>query len=150
MKNLLSFFKLTALGGLLVVLPLMVFYLLVGELLDLVVALAMPLVALFPENFFARVNAPLLVAVLLILAMIPPSVIALLIGVPWRKIERGLVEGMTLALKALAILVVVGLFSGALAALPRSGKWMIWVKRAAGILMIAVAQYYFVKAGYNL
>ncbi len=49
-----------------------------------------------------------------------------------------------------AILVVVGLFSGALAALPRSGKWLTWIKRAAGILMIAVAQYYFVKAGYNL
>jgi thiol:disulfide interchange protein DsbD len=49
-----------------------------------------------------------------------------------------------------AILVVVGLFSGALAALPKSGKWLVWMKRAAGILMIAVAQYYFVKAGYNL
>jgi thiol:disulfide interchange protein DsbD len=49
-----------------------------------------------------------------------------------------------------AILVLVGLFSGALAALPRSGKWMVWTKKAAGILMIAVAQYYFVKAGYNL
>ncbi len=45
---------------------------------------------------------------------------------------------------------VVGLFSGALAALPRSGTWMVWMKRAAGILMIAVAQYYFVKAGYSL
>jgi thiol:disulfide interchange protein DsbD len=49
-----------------------------------------------------------------------------------------------------AILVVVGLFSGTLATLPRSGKWMIWIKKAAGILMIAVAQYYFIKAGYNL
>ena len=49
-----------------------------------------------------------------------------------------------------AILVAVGLFSGALTALPRSGKWMVWMKRGAGILMIAVAQYYFVKAGYNL
>jgi len=48
-----------------------------------------------------------------------------------------------------AILVVVGVFSGALAALPRSGRWMVWMKRAAGILMIAMAQYYFVKAGYN-
>lgn len=48
------------------------------------------------------------------------------------------------------ILVVVGLFSGALTVLPRSGKWMVWMKKAAGILMIAVAQYYFIKAGYNL
>lgn len=49
-----------------------------------------------------------------------------------------------------AILVVVGFFSGALAVLPRSGAWMEWVKKGAGILMLAVAQYYFVKAGYNL
>jgi thiol:disulfide interchange protein DsbD len=49
-----------------------------------------------------------------------------------------------------AILVVVGLFSGALAVLPRSGTWMVWMKKGAGILMIAVAQYYFIKAGYNL
>lgn len=49
-----------------------------------------------------------------------------------------------------ALLVVVGLFSGTLATLPRSGRWMVWIKRAAGILMLAVAQYYFVKAGYNL
>jgi cytochrome c-type biogenesis protein len=48
------------------------------------------------------------------------------------------------------LLVVVGLFSGALTVLPRSGAWMVWVKKGAGILMLAVAQYYFVKAGYNL
>jgi thiol:disulfide interchange protein DsbD len=49
-----------------------------------------------------------------------------------------------------ALLVVVGLFSGALAALPKSGKWMVWMKRAAAVIMLGVAQYYFVKAGYNL
>jgi thiol:disulfide interchange protein DsbD len=49
-----------------------------------------------------------------------------------------------------AILVVVGLFSGALALLPRSGMWLTWMKKGAGILMLAVAQYYFVRAGYNL
>lgn len=56
----------------------------------------------------------------------------------------------TFSLGMTAILVVVGLFSGAVALLPRSGKWMVWMKKAAGILMIAVAQYYFVRAGYNL
>lgn len=49
-----------------------------------------------------------------------------------------------------ALLVVVGVFSGALALLPRSGKWMTLVKRGAGLLMIAMAEYYFIKAGYNL
>ena len=46
-----------------------------------------------------------------------------------------------------ALLVVVGLFSGALAALPRAGAWMIWIKRAAGVVLLLMAEYYFVKAG---
>ena len=49
-----------------------------------------------------------------------------------------------------ALLVVVGIFSGALTLLPRSGGWMVWAKRAAGIMMIIMAEYYFLKAGYNL
>lgn len=49
-----------------------------------------------------------------------------------------------------ALLVVVGIFSGTLALLPRSGRWMVWMKRGAAALMILVAQYYFVQAGYNL
>jgi len=46
-----------------------------------------------------------------------------------------------------AILVVVGVFSGALAALPRSGTWMLWIKRAAGIVMLGMAEYYFIQMG---
>ena len=46
-----------------------------------------------------------------------------------------------------ALLVVVGLSSGALTALPKSGLWMVWVKRIAGLIMVVVAQYYFVQAG---
>jgi thiol:disulfide interchange protein DsbD len=49
-----------------------------------------------------------------------------------------------------ALLVAVGIFSGALALLPRSGTWMVWVKRGAALLMIVMAEYYFVQAGYNL
>jgi thiol:disulfide interchange protein DsbD len=56
----------------------------------------------------------------------------------------------TFSLGMSALLVVVGLFSGALTVLPRSGKWMVWTKKVAGILMLAVAQYYFIRAGYNL
>jgi len=48
------------------------------------------------------------------------------------------------------ILAVVGLFSGTLTVLPRSGRWVLWVKRAAGVIMLAMAEYYFVMAGYNL
>ncbi len=46
-----------------------------------------------------------------------------------------------------ALLVAVGLSSGALAALPRSGRWMIWIKKAAGLILIGVAEYYFVQVG---
>jgi cytochrome c-type biogenesis protein len=46
-----------------------------------------------------------------------------------------------------ALLVIVGLSSGTLARLPRSGTWMLWVKRGFGFLMLAVAEYYLIKMG---
>ena len=46
-----------------------------------------------------------------------------------------------------AVLIVVGLFSGTLAALPRAGAWMVWIKRAAGVVLLLMAEYYFVKVG---
>jgi thiol:disulfide interchange protein DsbD len=46
-----------------------------------------------------------------------------------------------------ALLVLVGLFSGTLARLPRAGAWMVWIKRAFGLVMIGVAEYYLVKMG---
>ena len=46
-----------------------------------------------------------------------------------------------------ALLVVVGLFSGVLAALPRAGRWTLWIKRAGGVLMLAMAEYYLVRMG---
>ncbi|UCC24077.1 MAG: sulfite exporter TauE/SafE family protein [Gemmatimonadales bacterium] len=48
-----------------------------------------------------------------------------------------------------ALLVVVGLSSGALARLPRSGPWMVWMKRSAALVMLVVAEYYIFQAGYN-
>jgi cytochrome c-type biogenesis protein len=46
-----------------------------------------------------------------------------------------------------ALLVAVGLFSGALAALPRAGRWTLTVKRIGGVLLLGMAEYYFVRAG---
>ncbi len=46
-----------------------------------------------------------------------------------------------------AVLVVVGLSAGSLAALPRAGQWMVAVKRVAAVVMLAMAQYYFVRMG---
>jgi cytochrome c-type biogenesis protein len=46
-----------------------------------------------------------------------------------------------------ALLVAVGLFSGALATLPRAGKWTLGIKRAGGVLLLAMAEYYFIRVG---
>jgi thiol:disulfide interchange protein DsbD len=51
------------------------------------------------------------------------------------------------ALGMTALLVVVGLSSGSLAALPKSGAWMVWVKKSAGVLLLVMAEYYFVEMG---
>jgi len=46
-----------------------------------------------------------------------------------------------------SLLIAIGLFSGTLAALPRAGTWMVWIKRAAGVVLIGMAEYYFVQMG---
>jgi thiol:disulfide interchange protein DsbD len=46
-----------------------------------------------------------------------------------------------------ALLVVVGLSSGAVARLPKAGTWMLWVKRAFAFVMLGVAEYYLIKMG---
>lgn len=45
------------------------------------------------------------------------------------------------------LLVVVGLFSGTLARLPRAGAWMVWIKRLFALIMLGVAEYYLVQMG---
>lgn len=49
-----------------------------------------------------------------------------------------------------ALLVAVGLSSGFVSRLPRSGTWMVRIKRISALLMLGMAQYYFVKAGYGM
>jgi len=51
------------------------------------------------------------------------------------------------ALGMTAILIAAGLFSGTLRALPRSGRWLEWIKRGAGVVLLVMAEYYFVLAG---
>jgi thiol:disulfide interchange protein DsbD len=51
------------------------------------------------------------------------------------------------ALGMSALLVVVGLFSGTLSALPRSGRWMEWIKKGAGVVLLGMAEYYLILAG---
>jgi cytochrome c-type biogenesis protein len=49
-----------------------------------------------------------------------------------------------------AVLAAVGLFSGTLAALPKPGPWMVWIKRAAAVVLLLVAEYYFIQLGKTL
>jgi thiol:disulfide interchange protein DsbD len=46
-----------------------------------------------------------------------------------------------------ALLLGVGTFSSFLASIPRSGEWMIKIKKGMGVLMLALAEYFFIKAG---
>jgi cytochrome c-type biogenesis protein len=46
-----------------------------------------------------------------------------------------------------ALLVAVGLFSGLAVVLPKAGRWMVWVKKGAGLLLLGMAGYYMVLAG---
>ena len=66
MKNVLEFLKTSIVGGLFVLLPLLLLYMLLAELLQLVVALATPIADLFPQGTFDKVNAPVLMALILI------------------------------------------------------------------------------------
>lgn len=45
------------------------------------------------------------------------------------------------------LLVILGAFSGALASLPRAGGWMVYVKKAFGIIMLGLAEYFLITAG---
>lgn len=49
-----------------------------------------------------------------------------------------------------ALLVAVGVFAGLSSRLPKGGSWMLWVKRSAAVVMIVMAEYYIVQAGYNM
>ena len=59
----------------------------------------------------------------------------------------GFVYLFSFSLGMCALLVIVGVSSGALARLPRSGTWMVWIKRGFGFVMLGVAEYYLIKMG---
>jgi thiol:disulfide interchange protein DsbD len=46
-----------------------------------------------------------------------------------------------------ALLVLLGTFSGILAGLPKSGRWLLLVKRGFGVLMLLAGEYFLVEAG---
>lgn len=46
-----------------------------------------------------------------------------------------------------ALLVAVGLTAGLGATLPRAGRWTLWIKRVAGVVLIGMAEFYFIQMG---
>ena len=66
MNRLSSFLKITIIGGLVVLLPVLLLYLLLSEAVQLILALATPIADLFPKGTFDRVYFPVLMALLLI------------------------------------------------------------------------------------
>ncbi len=72
----------------------------------------------------------------------------------WVSVTRsallGFVYLFVFSLGMCALLVVVGVFGASFARLPRSGTWMVWVKRTLAIVMIGAAEYYFVHAGLTM
>lgn len=59
----------------------------------------------------------------------------------------GFVYLFVFSLGMTALLVAVGLSSGTLAALPKSGPWMNWIKKGSGLVMLGMAEYYFIQMG---
>ena len=69
MKQLLEFLKTTAIGGLFVLLPVLLLYLLLAEALGLIVALATPIADLFPKGTFEKINHPVAMGLILIMGI---------------------------------------------------------------------------------
>jgi uncharacterized membrane protein len=67
MKQITEFLKTTALGGVFVLVPVLLLYLLLTEALGLIVALATPIADLFPQGTFDEVKFLVLIALILII-----------------------------------------------------------------------------------
>jgi len=68
--------------------------------------------------------------------------------------SRDIMFGATLlfafALGMCLLLIVVGTFSGVLAGLPGSGLWMVRIKKALGLVMIAMGEYFLIVMGQSM
>ena len=67
MKKITEFLKTSLSGGFFVMMPLVMFYLLVDEMIELLVALATPIADLFPRGLFENIELPGVIALILLL-----------------------------------------------------------------------------------
>jgi thiol:disulfide interchange protein DsbD len=94
------------------------------------------------EGFFGTFMMGLTVGVVAA-PCIGPFVLGLLTFVGERQDPvLGFTMFFTLAVGLGAPLVVLALFSGSMRKLPRSGLWMIWVKRLFGVILLGMALYF--------
>jgi len=83
MKGIREFIKAVLVGGIFVLLPIVLIYLLISEMLELVVKLATPIADLFPKGVFEKVAHPVLIAVVLIIGV--SFLLGLLMRVSWSR-----------------------------------------------------------------
>jgi uncharacterized membrane protein len=69
MRTFIEFLKTTILGGLFVLLPVLLFYLLLTEALQAIVGMATPIADLFPKGTFDQAKAQVLIALVLLVGM---------------------------------------------------------------------------------
>ena len=69
MKNTLEFLKTSLSGGILVLLPLVMFYLLMDEIIGILIALATPIADLFPRGLFDNLELPGVIALVLLVGV---------------------------------------------------------------------------------
>ena len=69
------------------------------------------------------------------------------LGIPAKFVDGGLKSVIEDPFGSSMCLVLVGLFSGSLAALPKSGRWLGWIKKGAGVVLLGMAEYYFILMG---
>jgi uncharacterized membrane protein len=125
MKKLLEFFSATALGGLAILLPLLLLYVVFDEVLALIVALATPIADLIlPTSVSEAIDAPVVFAVLLLLG------ISILIGLVART-QVGRRAGQLIERNTLERLPVY-------AALKRIGEGVVGSKSDAGFEPVLV------------
>ncbi len=62
-----------------------------------------------------------------------------------RSAALGFIYLLVFSFGMTALLIAVGLFSGTIAALPAQRSLDLWVKRAGGMIMLAMAEYYLIK-----
>ena len=73
---------------------------------------------------------------------------ALLLFVASRhNVAFGMLLMFTFAIGMGSILIAIGTFTGLIARLPKSGKWLLLVRKAFGCLMLLAGEYYLIQAG---